>query len=172
MIKGEKIYLRAVELEDLDKLYVWENDPEVWSVSLSSMIYSKFILKEYIDNAAKSIYEMGQQRLMICRSSDDMPIGTADLFDFDAQNRRAGVGILIYDKEDRGKGYASEALKLIEWYAVKAYDMNQLYCNVVDNNEASKTLFSKMGYSLCGCKKRWLLIGGEWYDELIYQKLL
>ncbi len=172
MIKGEKVFLRAVEPADLDKLYVWENDPEVWSVSVTSTLYSKYLLKEYIDNAGRSIYEVGQQRFMICRLNDGEAIGTADLFDFDPHNRRAGVGILIYDKSDRGKGYANEALKLLEWYAKESLNMNQLYCNVVDNNEASKTLFPKMDYVMCARKKQWLMIGGEWFDELTYQKLL
>ncbi len=172
MIKGEKVFLRAVEPDDLEKLYIWENDPEVWSVSVSSTLYSKYLLKEYIDNAGRSIYEMGQQRFMICRISDEVAIGTADLFDFDTHNRRAGVGILIYDKGDRGKGYATEALGLLEWYAKEAYTIKQLYCNVVDNNEVSMKLFPKMGYTMCACKKNWLLIGNEWFDELMYQKIL
>ncbi len=172
MIKGEKVYLRAMEPEDLENLYVWENDPEVWSVSVSNMMYSKYVLSEYIANAAKSIYEMGQQRYIVCRTEDDVAIGTIDLFDFDAANRRAGVGILIYNKEDRSKGYATEALRMIEQYSVQLYNMNQLYCNVIDNNEISRALFPKMGYEQCGCKKKWIYMGGKWYDELMYQKLL
>lgn len=172
MIKGEKIYLRAVEPEDIESLYLWENDPQVWNVSLSATLYSKFVLREYIESSHKSIYETCQQRFMICRMNDDVAVGTIDLFDFDAHNKRAGVGILLYDTEDRGNGYASESLALLQRYVITSLDLHQLFSNIVADNEASKVLFSKNGYTLCGTKKEWLRIGGEWKDELIYQKIL
>lgn len=172
MIKGERIYLRAVEPEDIEKLYVWENDPQVWSVSTSPMLYSKFVLREYIESSHKTIYELGQQRFMICLLDSGEPIGTIDLFDFDAHNGRAGVGVLIYDNANRGSGYASEALSLLEDYAVNVLNLHQLYSNIVEDNQASKVLFTKNGYSCCGTKKEWLRIGGKWFDELKYQKIL
>lgn len=172
MIKGEKVYLRAVEPEDIEKLYVWENDPQVWHVSTSAMLYSKFVLREYIESSHKTIYELEQQRFMICRVTDNEAIGTIDLFDFDAHNSRAGVGMLIYDKENRGHGYASEALLLLENYVTDLLNLHQLYSNVVEDNEASKVMFSKNGYVRCGERKEWLKIAGEWMDELQYQKIL
>lgn len=172
MIKGEKVYLRAVEPEDIEKLYVWENDPQVWQVSTSAMLYSKFVLREYVESSHKTIYELCQQRFMICRITDHEPIGTIDLFDFDAHNSRAGVGILIYDEVNRGSGFASESLSLLESYVKETLNLHQLYSNVVENNEASKILFGRNGYTCCGTKKEWLKIGGKWFDELLYQKIL
>ena len=171
MVKGDKVYLRAVEPEDIESLYLWENDPTVWNVSLSATLYSKFVLREYIESSHKSIYESCQQRFMICRIGDDIAIGTIDLFDFDAHNKRAGVGILIYDKEDRGAGYATEALSLLEHYVINSLDLHQLYCNIVCDNSSSVALFGRCGYTICGTKKEWLRIGGKWFDELVYQKI-
>lgn len=171
MIKGEKIYLRAVEPEDIDNLYLWENDPAIWRVSLLSMLYSKFVLKEYIENSSKSIYEIGQQRFMICLCGDDSAIGTIDLFDFDAHNQRAGLGILIYDDKNRGKGYAKEAITLVEYYARENLNMHQLYCNISEDNSASISLFSSLNYQLCGTKKEWLNIKGAWLSEHLFQKI-
>ena len=171
MIKGDKVYLRAVEPEDIERLYLWENDPAVWNVSISATLYSKFVLREYVESSHKSIYETAQQRFMICRISDDVAIGTIDLFDFDAHNKRAGVGILIYDKSDRGSGFATESILLLENYVINSLDMHQLYCNIVCDNAASVKLFERNGFTLCGTKKEWLRIGGEWFDELIYQKI-
>lgn len=172
MIKGEKIYLRAVEPEDIEYLYLWENDPSVWSVSLSPMLYSKFVLREYIESSHKSIFESNQQRFMICRMDDDVAIGTIDLYEFDPHNKRAGIGVLIYDTNDRGKGYASDSLSLLEEYAKNSLNIHQLYCNVVSDNEPSIIMFGRCGFSLCGTKKKWLFIQGEWKDELMYQKIL
>lgn len=172
MIKGENIYLRAVEPEDIENLYLWENDADVWHVSLSSMLYSKFVLREYIENSNRNIYEIGQQRFMICLKGDNSVIGAIDLFDFDPHNRRAGLGILIYNKENRGKGYAKEAISLTEDYAKNNLNIHQLHCNIAENNTNSISLFESIDYQCYGVKKEWLFIKGTWYSEHSYQKIL
>jgi diamine N-acetyltransferase len=113
MVKTD-IVLRAPEPGDVDILYQWENDREIWKVSNTLTPFSKYILEKYIENAHLDIYQVKQLRLMIDVISEDKPpltVGAVDLFDFDAHNLRAGVGILIGNKKDRNKGYATLALK-------------------------------------------------------------
>ena len=47
-LKGNKIHLRALELEDLDYLYALENDESIWEVSNTTTPYSRFVLKQYL----------------------------------------------------------------------------------------------------------------------------
>ena len=74
------ITLRAIEPEDIELLFSWENDPEIWEVSHTLVPYSKYILALYIKNADKDIYESKQLRLMI-DTSEGKTIGAIDLFD-------------------------------------------------------------------------------------------
>ena len=168
-MKSEHIYLRPLEPEDIDFLYQWENDPDVWKVSNTITPYSKFILKQYIETSHLSIFETKQIRFIIVLSDTNRPIGTIDLFDFDPYNRRAGIGILIYDKENRQRGYASEALKLIIEYGFKTLDLHQLYCNVNPKNKASMRLFTNHGFIPVGIKKEWVRIQNHWQDEILLQ---
>jgi diamine N-acetyltransferase len=165
---NEIVSLRAIEAEDVELLYNWENDEETWKVSHTLVPYSKYILALYIKNSDKDIYETKQLRLMI-DSHEGKTIGAIDLFDYEPYHSRAGVGLLIYNKEDRTKGYASAALGLIIDYCFNKLRFNQLYANIDTKNEVSLHLFKKFGFTICGTKKEWLLTDSGWKDEYLLQ---
>lgn len=48
LLSNDRVRLRALEPEDLELLYRWENDPELWEVGNTLAPYSRYILKEYI----------------------------------------------------------------------------------------------------------------------------
>ena len=105
--ENDGIRLRAVEPEDLELLYRWENDETNWRQSNTIVPFSRYTLKKYIAGSGKSIFETGQLRLMIDVLPDERTVGTIDLYDFDHYHNRAGVGILIADQADRKKGEGS-----------------------------------------------------------------
>lgn len=170
ILKGRHTNLRALEPGDLEFLYELENNPEIWEISGTITPYSRHVLKMYLDNAHRDIYEVKQLRLSICNEQDKV-IGFIDLFDFDPKHQRAGIGIVILDKEDRNNGHGSEALALLCDYAFQILNLNQLYANVGESNEPSIHLFKKMGFNLAGVKKDWILSGGEFKNELLFQKI-
>ena len=167
-LKGEKVYLRAIEPSDIDEVYQWENDTSIWHLSNTISPYSRFVLEQYLAEAHQDIYTSKQLRLVICMP-DGKPIGCIDLFDFDPLNLRAGIGILIVDTADRGKGYASEALALLTAYCRDTLHLHQLYCNISSGNESSLRLFATQGFEVCGVKKEWLRDKEGWRDESMLQ---
>ena len=162
------VNLRAIEPEDIDLLYTWENDPEIWEVSHTLVPYSKYILALYIKNSDKDMYESKQLRLMI-DTKDGKTVGAIDLFDFDPYHSRVGIGLLIHNREDRSKGYASSALELVIGYCFKKLNMHQIYANIGTQNRISISLFEKFGFALCGTKKEWNRTENGWEDELTLQ---
>ncbi|MFT6138344.1 GNAT family N-acetyltransferase [Patiriisocius sp. Uisw_017] len=171
ILSGTSIRLRALEPIDLEFLYALENDQSVWTVSSTMTPFSKYILSEYINNAHRDIYEVKQLRLIVERISDSKPLGCIDLFDFDPQHHRAGVGIVIFNTQDRGKGYAKESLDLICVYAQDHLQTHQLYANIGDDNPLSISLFEKAGFKKIGVKKDWNFINGQYVDEFLFQKV-
>ncbi|MGE4586781.1 MAG: GNAT family N-acetyltransferase [Mangrovibacterium sp.] len=166
-----KVHLRPLEPEDLDFLYLWENDPDVWKVSNTLTPFSRYILKQYISESHRDLFDIRQLRLIIEDLSGNTA-GAIDLFDYDPFHLRAGIGILIYAETDRRKGLASDALELISRYARETLGLHQLYANIMDNNPGSRMLFKKAGFKLSGIKKDWLRTAGSWNDELLMQKML
>jgi diamine N-acetyltransferase len=166
---GEKIFLRALELSDVQTLYAFENDTSIWNVSDTVMPYSSFALEQYVIGAVNTdIYATKQLRLIICECSSGKPIGLIDLFDFSPKHLHANIGMLIH-VDYRQHGYASEALKLIIEHAFTRLDLHQLACTLIPDNIASIKLFQKHGFVLAGIKKEWLRLNDQWVDEQIYQ---
>jgi diamine N-acetyltransferase len=171
MLKGEKIYLRAVEPGDAFTIMTWENDPMNWRVSNTDAPYSLHGITEYI-NSIQSFRQSGELRLMICLNENDKSIGTLDLFEANFKHGRAGVGILIASNEDRGVGYASESLSLLAQYSNEILDFWNLTANVLEDNEASIRLFERAGYELVGVRKNWFKDKESRVNERIYQLCL
>lgn len=169
-LKGEYIFLRAIESKDLDFLYQLENNTAIWEISGTTTPYSKHVLEQYLANAYRDIYDVKQLRLCIC-TLDNIVIGLIDLFDFDPKNKRAGVGIIISDSENQNKGFGGEAISLLNDYAFSILDLKQVYANITEDNLASIHLFEKMGFKAVGVKKDWIFHNGTYKNEILYQKI-
>jgi len=167
VLSTDILKLRAPEPADLDVLFSWENDTRVWHISSTSSPFSKQTLKNYL-NSVQDIYTDRQLRLMI-DDSNGKAIGCVDLYEFDPLHQRAGIGILIGDEADRGKGYASTALGLLIEYAFNHLLMNQLYCTIPVTNHASIHLFEQAKFRQCGTLKQWINLAGDFQDAHIYQ---
>lgn len=168
-LKGKNIYLRALEPNDLEFVYAVENDESIWNVSNTQTPYSRFLIRQYLENAHQDIYEAKQLRLAICKDQDFPAIGLIDLFDFDPKNNRAGIGILILNQDNRNSGVGSEALELLLNYAFTHLNLHQLYANIDTENEISISLFTKFGFQKIGIKKQWNLVNGTYKDEALFQ---
>jgi len=168
-MKYKEISLRALEPEDLELLYEWENNVSYWIVSNTVVPFSKYTLKRYLEESHKDIYEAGQVRLMIDHIPDNKTIGTIDVFDFDPFHKRAGVGILIANEEYKRKGYATMALKCLIDYCFGTLLLHQLYCGILANNPESMDLFKKSGFVQSGIKKDWIRTSDGYLDEYLFQ---
>ena len=166
-----KVRFRALEPEDIDLLYEWENDAQIWDVSNTYEPFSRYILAKYIKESQRDIYESKQIR-MIIENLEGEPVGAIDLFDFDPFHFRAGVGILIHKEKNRGMGYASDALNLLCQYAANYLRLHQLFANISVDNLTSIQLFKKNGFELSGTKKDWRRTLDGWKSELFFQKIL
>ncbi len=168
-IKGEKIILRAVEPEDVAALYEWENMEDVWSVSGTTTPFSHHTLAQFIESQRQDIYASRQLRLMICRAEDGVAVGVVDLFEFEPQHHRVGVGILIAPPYRRS-GYGADALRTVAQYAAKHLRVHQIWCNVEEDNLASIALFTSLGYCRVGVKREWnLRADGTYSSEILLQ---
>ncbi len=169
-LKGKYIYLRALEPEDLELVYQIENDTSLWELSHTQTPYSRFLIKQYLENAQQDIHEAKQLRLAIC-SYSNQAIGLIDVFDFDIKNKRAGIGILIQNEDHRGKGFGKEALELLTDFCFSSLHLHQLYANIAEDNLLSLNLFEANGFKKIGLKKDWSFNGKQYTNEFILQRI-
>jgi diamine N-acetyltransferase len=168
---NKSVRLRALEPDDIDAIYRWENDPSVWTHSAAHQPFSRQTLQRFIDeSSATDIYSSRQLRLMAV-NNEGTAVGCADLFDFDPYHRRAGVGVLI-DSRLRNNGYGKAMLRELGQFAATHLQLHLLYCDIADNNIASIRLFESEGFQRCGTRPGWLWCDNEWHAAHIYQKVL
>lgn len=170
-IEGTACRLRALEIEDIEAMYGWENDTEVWRVSGSVAPFSRNVLRRLIDEQQFDIYATRQMRLVIECATSGKAVGAVDLFEFDPHHRRAGVGIIVAPPYRR-QGYALDALLTLERYAKEVLMLHQLWCSAGADNKASLSLFAKAGYAECGRRREWILSTDGATDEVLMQKIL
>jgi diamine N-acetyltransferase len=159
-----------MEREDIDHIYLWENDPEIWRVGATTEPISRNRIEEWIRHQSYDIYATRQRRLII--EAEGKVVGSVDIFEFDPQHLRFGIGILIYAPEARGKGYAHAAIEAIKTYARDTLALKQIWASVAADNEASIALFEGCGFELCGTRKAWLRRHNGYTDQLEYQCML
>ena len=166
----DNIQLRAIEPTDLELLYLWENDPDVWRVSETIAPMSRERLARFISDQVYDLYATRQMRLMI--DVEGVAVGCVDLLDFEPLHRRFGIGILIYADEHRRRGYARRVVEMVKDYARNTLDLKQIWVTIDEDNPASIALFEGCGFRLSARRKEWINRAGKFIDELEYQCIL
>ena len=158
--------LRKIEPSDLPFLYQWENDVAMWADSDTHNPLSRHDLHQYIENTTGDIYRDGQLRLIIEDSQLSTKIvGCIDLFDFDARNRKAAIGMYIAP-DARGRGIGKQAVQLLEEYAFGFLHLRMMYAIISVYNTACSHIYEQMGYAPSSLLKDWTLEG----DAILWQK--
>jgi diamine N-acetyltransferase len=171
MISNSIIRLRVVELEDLDILLEWENSPELMFFGDPHLPYSRHLMKRYVEAAEDDLFSAKQFRFIIEVKEKSQAIGHLDLYDFEPSSLKAAIGIVIAAEKERGKGYAKQALDLLEEYAFKTLFLHQLYAFVPDSNTISKALFESCGFKESARLIDWRKSLEGYQDVVLFQKL-
>ena len=148
--------LRKIEPTDLPYLYQWENDARMWADSDTHNPLSQADLREYIASTTGDIYRDGQLRLMI--EAEGVTMGCIDLFDFDARNRKAAIGMYIAP-DARGKGVGKQAVHMLLDYAFDFLHLRMVYAIISVNYVGCTYLFALMGFVLSFPLRDWTLEG-------------
>lgn len=168
--------LRKIEPSDLPFLYQWENDATMWADSDTHNPLSRHDLHQYIENTTGDIYRDGQLRLIIEGITDSPSsnsliasspkiLGCIDLFDFDARNRKAAIGMYIAP-EARGKGVGKQAVQLLLDYAFGFLHLRMIYAIISVHNTACSHIYEQMGFIPSSSLANWTLEG----DAILWQK--
>ena len=168
-LTGKQIEMRAVEPEDLDALYRWENDSSLWIYGSTVSPFSRYLLKQYIESYTADITRDKQLRLIIMRKESRQVIGAIDCFDYDITNRKAAIGLLI-DPDHKRQGFGRDALETFIEYAFRFLHLHQLYVHIPVCNTASIALFRTCGFHESTRLKDWIRLPQGYTDALIFQK--
>lgn len=165
-INGRRVFLRAAELSDAPLLNKWSNDPEIWNglggwhFPFSNLSTEGWI--KGIDNNSLN------GNTWVIDTPDLGIIGTANITNIDWKNRHAVHGMMLGDKDVRGKGYGVDTVMAIMKYAFDNLGLERLDGDMIEYNKASLKLYiGKCGWQEEGRQRRWHYRNGQFWDRII-----
>jgi ribosomal-protein-alanine N-acetyltransferase len=163
-IQGEKIYLRALSLNDANEEYLsWLNDDET-TRGLASGVFpsTNEELQKFVEGAVSN---KNVVMFAICDVSNDAHIGNIKLDQFDWVSRTCELGLLIGNKAYWGKGIGYEVCKLTLSYAFTDLNIRKVSLAVYENNPAAIRLYEKLGFVAEGQLRKHIFEGGQYFDK-------
>lgn len=162
-IEGKRVYLSPMCTDDAIKYTKWMNDFDVTDkINSSCNVISLESEKAWLEKNSG----IGNYQFAIVKQENDELIGNCSLHNLDLINGRATVGIFIGDKENRGKGYGSEALELLLSYGFNHLNLNNIMLTVYSFNEPAIFCYKKIGFKEIGRRREAYFKNNERYDEI------
>lgn len=167
----ERIYLRALELDDSDLIYKWRQDKSITKYLGGNYFYvshereRKSIENKILDDS-KNIY------LGVCLIENDKLIGYVQINNIDLRNLKAEWGgTLIGESDLMGKGYGEEATKLLLRFLFDQYPINKCYAYCLAEHPATPNLFKKLGFIKEGLLRQEIFKDGKFKDLFLFSIL-
>jgi len=167
-IVGEHLYLSPFDAEDTEiqsKWAKWMND------RLVSDTFDGHRNHTSLSSAKKHIQELTGHRYFIVLLDGDVLIGQISLHNIDHLHRNAFLGIMIGEVEHHGKGYGTEAVRLVLDYGFNTLNLNNITLSVHEDNHAGIACYKKLGFKEYGRRRECFFKNGKNID-VIYMDIL
>lgn len=164
-IKGKKIFLRSIERDDLPILQKWANDPDVqymlggWHFPTNMQDQERWF-NSLSTNSLNQRFAIEAPELGL--------IGSTNLVDIDWKNKHGFHGIMLGDKDIRGKGFGIDTAMTIARYAFDELGLERLDGSMIEYNQISLNLYlNKLGWKEEGRQRKWYFRQGRFWDKII-----
>lgn len=164
-IKGKKVTLKAIEVSDLALLQQWSNDPEInyllggWHFPSNKQDQEKWFSSLSL-NSTNQRFAIHTEELGL--------IGMANLVSINWKDRNAFHGMLLGDKDLRGKGFGTDTIMAINRYAFEELGLERLDTTMIAYNEDSIAVYTKKcGWKIEGEKKNAYFRKNKWWNQII-----
>jgi RimJ/RimL family protein N-acetyltransferase len=166
---GDRCYLSPPCADDAENWARWESDLAV-ALPLGDEAY----VPSSVEAAREAIARVQQNRehvFTIVDVATDDPIGRGMLFNVDAVNRSAMLGILIGETGYWGQGYGQEATRLLVEYGFCLLNLNSIMLGTFDFNQRARHCYEQVGFREIGRRRQARCIGGHWHDAVLMDLL-
>jgi RimJ/RimL family protein N-acetyltransferase len=162
-VKGERVYLSPVNPSDLEIYTKWLNDREISDrLGDGCLMINLETERKWIEDALKN----GDHSYAIVLNEGDELLGNIGLFDVKQMYGTATVGLFIGEAERRGKGYGTEALKLLAGYAFDVLNLSNIMLCVYEFNENAYKSYIKVGFRVIGKRRKAYYVNNKYHDVI------
>ena len=166
MFTGEKVRLREYRREDVQLAQAYINDYEVKRLLHPGIPYPYTYedeMKWFENNSAtKDIYSFAIETL-----EDNKYIGGCGINNIDWKNSVAVVGIFIGDKNYWGKGYGTDAMKILVSFIFDQLNIHKIKLHVFSFNQRAIRSYEKCGFKTEGILRDEIFKDGKYHDDIV-----
>jgi RimJ/RimL family protein N-acetyltransferase len=168
MYFGEKVHLRALELEDLDIILENWNNLEMRQFLATAWPMSKNVERKWLERVTTmDPWKDGGLALAIEDKKTREFLGTVSFFDISKQSQCAEFGIAIHKPENFGKGYGTDATKVMLWVGFHILGLNSVYLRTLGENVRAQRAYEKAGFKRSGLLRQATYMMGKFHDFVI-----
>ena len=165
ILKGKKVTLRPLSLNDVKNFCEWLDDGEV-TTFLTVHEMPKPSIKEEREWITKAKSSKTGVHLAI-DAVDGQHIGSISLLNINQYHKNAEFGIMIGHKKYWGRGYGTEAIKLMIDYGFKKLKLHKISLNFIAYNARGQKAYQKVGFKNEGKLRENIYRNGHWHDSIL-----
>ena len=164
MLKSEHVFLSPIGQADLPKFFDWINDRETVLFNAPYKPVHANQHQAWFDglSSRSDIVMFG-----ISLNDDGALIGSCQLHSINTTHRNAELQIRLGDVAERGRGYGTEACRLLVDYGFKDLNLHRIYLHVFASNDAAIRTYKKTGFAQEGVLRKAAHLDGEWVDVIV-----
>jgi RimJ/RimL family protein N-acetyltransferase len=161
------VFLRALEVTDLERTYKWHNDIDLYTTFVNSFRFvSRASETDWL--SSKTCYSNQDIDLAICLKDNSKHIGNIYVRDIDWVSRSGYLaGIFIGEPENRRQGFGEEAIKLMTNHCFFNLGLQRLWTHILEENTASLKMFEKCGFLIEGTLRRHAFKNGKFINVIV-----
>jgi RimJ/RimL family protein N-acetyltransferase len=170
MLKGNKVILRALKREDLERQWQFNNDIEIEVIGGGDPPEPQSLARleaDFDENANKG----GRDGTNFAIEADGIYIGLCGLFHFDQVAHTCELGIGIGDRAYWGHGYGRDAVSTLLKYAFRFRNLHKVWLTVNSSNERAIRSYRSCGFVEEGRLRKHVWSDGK-YVDLVYMGVL
>ncbi|WP_307845199.1 GNAT family protein [Planomonospora sp. ID67723] len=156
--------LRPVGPEHVDGLWELVNDPETTRLTGSHGSIDREAAAFWYGSRGEHDDRLD---LAICTAEDDAYVGEVVLNELDTANLSCNLRIALVGPRAYGRGYGTEAIRLVLGHAFATTDLHRVELEVYAFNDRAAHVYRKIGFVEEGVRRDALLWGGEWHDAIL-----
>jgi len=166
----ERLTLRPVTVTDITPAYIDAlNDPEV--VQWTGARHGRWDRARVVDYVTRCNVEGVSLLLGVFLKEPPKHIGNVRLFHFSRVDQHVELALMVFDKSEWSKGYATEAINGVAEYVFHDLGLHRIFADYYAVNTASARLFAKAGFTIEGVFKDHFRVNGRYVDSVRIGKL-
>jgi len=164
VLEGSRVVLRRHVAENLAAFRRWYSDPEI--ARLARYQEAPMRPEEIERFFAARVVGDGALAMAIHERPTDRLVGTCAFSQLDGDNGSALYHITIGEKDAWGRGYGTEATRLMLDHAFGALGLHRIALFVFEFNERAIRTYQRCGFVIEGRARESIFRDGRWWDEL------